>query len=126
MAHEFLSEEWFAAVEALGPPPASSGPDIGAVNLVVTRSDGSDIELHLADGAMSRGLAEGAPTTVTTEYDVAKALFVDADQQAAMQAFMAGKVKVQGDMAKLLAAQAAGAGPGGATALQAALYDVTE
>jgi hypothetical protein len=102
MAHEFLSDEWFTAVEALGPPPPASGPDPGPINLVVTRPEG-DVELHLANGAMGRGLHDGAPTTLTTPYDVAKALFVRRDQQAAMQAFMSGQIKVQGDMTKLMA-----------------------
>jgi hypothetical protein len=39
-----------------------------------------------------------------------------------MQAFMAGKVKVQGDMAKLMASQAGGGNP----ALQAAIEGITE
>jgi hypothetical protein len=39
---------------------------------------------------------------------------------------MSGRVKVQGDMAKLLAAQAAGGTPGGATPLQTAIQGVTE
>ena len=38
MAHEFLSDGWFEAVEALGPPPPPSGPDPGPINLVVTRA----------------------------------------------------------------------------------------
>jgi hypothetical protein len=103
MAHEFLSEEWFAAVEALGPPPPASGPDPGPINVVVTRADGDDVEIHFAGGAMVRGLHDSAPTTLTTPYDVAKALFVKRDQQASMQAFMSGQIKVQGDMTKLMA-----------------------
>jgi SCP-2 sterol transfer family len=103
MAHEFLSEEWFAAVEALGPPPPPSGPDPGPINVVVTRADGDDVELHFAGGQMVRGLDEAAPTTLTTPYEVAKSLFVKRDQQASMQAFMSGQIKVQGDMSKLMA-----------------------
>jgi putative sterol carrier protein len=103
VAHEFLSDEWFAAVEALGPPPAASGPDLGTINIVVTRSDGDDVEIHLARGTVARGLAEDAATTITTSHDVAKAVFLKGDQQAAMQAFMAGQVKVEGDMTKLMA-----------------------
>jgi hypothetical protein len=102
VAHEFLSDGWFEAVEALGPPPPPSGPDPGPINLVVTRADGDDVELHFAGGAMVRGLNESAQTTLTTPYDVAKALFVKRDQQAAMQAFMSGQIKVQGDMSKLM------------------------
>jgi hypothetical protein len=103
VAQEFLSDDWFTAVEALGPPPPPSGPDPGPINVVVTRSDGDDIELHFAAGAMARGLNAEAQTTMTTTYDVAKALFIQRDQQAAMQAFMSGQIKVQGDMTKLMA-----------------------
>jgi hypothetical protein len=103
MAHEFLSDDWFAAIEALGAPPVGNAPDPGPINVVVTRGGGEDVQLSLVGGAMSRGLAEGAPTTITTPYDVAKALFIQRDQQAAMQAFMSGQIKVQGDMTKLMA-----------------------
>jgi membrane peptidoglycan carboxypeptidase len=41
--------------------------------------------------------------TVTIDYATAKAIFVDNNPQAGMQAFMAGKIKVQGDMTKLMA-----------------------
>jgi putative sterol carrier protein len=50
---------------------------------------------------------ENPDLTVTLDYDTAKAIFVDGNPQAGMQAFMAGKVKVQGDMTKLMAMQAA-------------------
>ena len=40
------SEEWFAAVEALGPPPTGNGPDPGPINLVVSRAEGDAV----ADG----------------------------------------------------------------------------
>lgn len=110
MAHEFLSDAWFDAVEALGPPPEAVGPDPGPINIVVTKADADDIQITLADGAMSRGLTEGAPTTITTPYEVAKNLFIKRDQQAGMQAFMSGQIKVQGDMTKLMA-MAAGAAP---------------
>ena len=42
-----------------------------------------------------------------------------------MQAFMAGKVKVQGDMTKLMMAQQGG-GPGGNEALSEAIQGITE
>ena len=42
---------------------------------------------------------------MTVDYETAKAIIVDQNPQAGMQAFMAGKIKVQGDMAKLMAMQ---------------------
>jgi len=47
---------------------------------------------------------------VTVDYDTAKAILIEGNPQVGMQAFMAGKVKVEGDMAKLMALQAAPAG----------------
>jgi putative sterol carrier protein len=125
MAHEFLSDGWFEAVQALDappPPPAMAGV---AINLVVTRTHGDPIEAHLAEGGMQRGLKEGAPTTITTPYDVAKALFVKRDQQAAMQAFMSGQIKVEGDMTKIMAMQSAGGPSAEQQAFQQKLKDLT-
>ena len=42
---------------------------------------------------------------MTTDYATAKLLFVDQDQAAGMQAFMSGKITVQGDMMKLMTLQ---------------------
>jgi len=103
MAHEFLSDQWFDAVTALPAPPAPPTMAGVAINVVVTRDGGEPIEFNLADGGMNRGLADGAQTTITTPFDVAKALFVKRDQQAAMQAFMSGQIKVAGDMTKIMA-----------------------
>ena len=53
------------------------------------------------------GAMETPDLTVTTDYDTARKIFVEQDQAAGMQAFMAGKIKVQGDMMKMMALQTA-------------------
>ncbi len=53
---------------------------------------------------MGPGHLDKPDVTVTLDYDTAKAIFVDGTLGAGMKAFMDGKVRVQGDMAKLLAA----------------------
>ena len=55
------------------------------------------------------GHLEDPELTVTLPFDVAKGIFIEGNPQAGMQAFMAGKIKVQGDMTKLMAMQSAGA-----------------
>jgi putative sterol carrier protein len=113
MAHEFLSEDWFTAVDALrseAPEPPAGAADL-VINVVVTEAPAGDVEMHLAGGQLGRGHADGAPTTITAPYDVAKALLVQGDQAVAMQAFMAGKIKVAGDMTKIMAMQGAGTSP---------------
>jgi putative sterol carrier protein len=54
---------------------------------------------------MELGELENADVTVTTDYETARKIFVDQDPQAGMQAFMSGKIKVQGDMTKLMMMQ---------------------
>jgi hypothetical protein len=54
---------------------------------------------------METGHVEGADVKVTLDYNTAKAIFVEQNPQAGMQAFMAGKIKVEGDMTKLMAMQ---------------------
>jgi putative sterol carrier protein len=64
---------------------------------------------------------------VTVDYDTAKAILVEGNPQAGMQAFMAGKVRVEGDMAKLMALQAApAAADPSAAELATRLRDITE
>ena len=111
MSHTFLSDDWFDAVEGLrdeAPEPAAAMKDL-TLNIVVAGGPDGDREIHMSGGQFERGLAEGAPTKLTVPYDVAKSMFIDGNQQAGMQAFMSGQIKVEGDMTKLMAMQAGGA-----------------
>ena len=83
------------------------------VNLVVTDTPfGEERQMHMGaqdgKGHWGIGLKENADVTLTTDYATAKDVFVSGNQQAGMQAFMAGKVKVQGDMTKLMMSQQGG------------------
>jgi hypothetical protein len=110
MAHAFLSDEWFDAVEGLrdeAPEPPAAMKDL-VLNVVVQGGPDGDREIHMSGGQFERGLADGAPTKLTVPFDTAKALFVEGNPQAAMQAFMSGQIKVEGDMTKLMAMQGGG------------------
>ncbi|MDG2040039.1 MAG: SCP2 sterol-binding domain-containing protein, partial [Ilumatobacter sp.] len=107
MAHPFLSEEWMDAARAIRAKYADEVPEVEAdlrINQVVTDVPFRDSEVnsHLDTTtgrvAMELGLLDDADVTVTTDYETAKALFVDQDPAVAMQSFMNGKIKVQGDM----------------------------
>jgi putative sterol carrier protein len=100
------------------------------VNLVVKDTPfDQDRQLHMGakegKGEFGRGHADNADVTLTTDYATAKEIFVSGNPTAGMQAFMAGKVTVQGDMSKLMAAQAGGGAPGNPE-LSKALQDITE
>jgi len=131
--HPFLADEWFAAVESIvarHSTGAAPGQNL-LMNMVVTETPfDSDREFHMGahdgDAMFAVGHREGADVTLTTDYSTARELFVSGNPQAAMQAFMSGKVKVQGDMAKLMTAgQGGGGAPGGSPELTAAIQEVT-
>ena len=128
MSHSFLSDAWFEAVEALrdeAPEPPTAMKDL-TLNVVVQGGPDGDREVHMTGGQFERGLVDGAPTKLTVPFDVAKALFVEGNPQAAMQAFMSGKIKVEGDMTKLMAMQSGPTpDPAAAEALQKKILEVT-
>jgi hypothetical protein len=127
MPYPFLSDQWLEEVQKLAAESGGAGmmPDTVELNMVVTGGPEGDKELHVAKGAFATGLLDSAPTKLTVPYDVAKDMFVKGDQSAAMQAFMSGKIKVEGDMTKLMAMQSQGGDPAAAAALQEKLRAIT-
>jgi putative sterol carrier protein len=131
--YKFLSQEWIdeakrlrSEMEGEAPAPAHEV----RMNQIITDvpfGDG-EIQAHMdtSDGEMKMDLGhiENPDLTVTLDYETAKALIVDNNPQAGMQAFMAGKVKVQGDMTKLMAMQSAAPDPD-AQKMADALKDIT-
>jgi hypothetical protein len=125
MPYTFLSDEWLTEVKKLADEAGTGSgmPDSITLNMVVTGGPQGDRELHVTGGQFQAGLIDSAPTKLTVPYDVAKKMFVAGDQQAAMQAFMSGQIKVEGDMSKLMAMQ--GQSSGGSADLQAKLQEIT-
>jgi putative sterol carrier protein len=116
MPHPFLSEAWIAEVRAIRERYAGQTPKVTQslkINQIVTDvpfGEGtveSYLDTSSGEVVMELGRLEDADVTVTTDYETAKAIFVMGDAAAGMQAFMAGKVQVQGDMMKLMAMQTA-------------------
>ncbi len=128
MPNPFLSDAWLEDVKKITEESGGAGmmPPTAEINMVVTDGPEGDKELHVAGGQFNTGLLENAPTKLTLPYDVAKDMFINGNQQAAMQAFMSGKIKVEGDMTKLMAMQGgAPADPAAAEALQKKILEVT-
>ncbi len=117
MPFQFLTEEWVAEarrIRAEYPNLRAPAEHSLRMNLVVTEVPGGDsLDAHIDTSAgepdIERGHLADPDVTVTLDYETAKALLVEGDSQAAMSAFMAGKVRVDGDMAKLLSIQGTGA-----------------
>lgn len=111
-AHPFLSPEWIVAARQIRDDYADKAPEPTEqvrANLVITDAPFAvdEIEGHVDTTGGSIIVDEGhldePELTVKTDYATAKTLFVDRDPQAAMEAFMMGKVLVTGDVARVLA-----------------------
>ena len=110
--YPFLSEEWMAEAKKIRDEYAGKTAPIAQtmkMNQIITEvpfGDGT-INAHMDNSSgemdMDLGHLDGAEVTITIDYGTAKAIFVDGNPQAGMQAFMSGKIKVQGDMTKLMA-----------------------
>jgi putative sterol carrier protein len=114
VAYKFLSDEWIAAAkeirEQYSAPPV---PHAVKMNFIVTDvpfGDGT-VNAHMdttqGTSEFDLGHLDGADVTATLDYETSRAMMVDQNPQAAMQAFMAGKIKLQGDMTKAMALSAA-------------------
>jgi hypothetical protein len=109
MPYEFLSDDWLTEVKKISEESGGDQPASDLViNINVTGGPSGDRQVHINGATFGAGNIEGAPTKLTVPYDVAKAIFVEGNQQAAMQAFMGGQIKVEGDMSKLMAMQSQG------------------
>ena len=132
--YPFLSDEWNeAAREIRAEYEGKTQPPSAAVrmNQIITDVPFSDdsIDAHLdtsgGEAVMEMGHLDEADLTVTVDYETAKAILVAQDPQAGMQAFMAGKIKVQGDMTKLMAMQQGSPDPT-AVKIAEAIKEITE
>lgn len=132
--YPFLSDEWVSEARKIREEYEGQGSKIPhqmKMNLVVTDvpfGDGAiDAHMDSSDGGLKLDLGhiEPADLKVSLDYGTAKAILVEGNPQAGMQAFMAGKIKVEGDMAKLMALQTI---PPDETAQQVAkrLREITE
>ena len=110
---KFLSEEWAAEVTAaLGQHPgfknAIGSAELG-IQFIVSDGPDGDAEYYLksAGGAsiMAVGALENADVTVRQSYDTASA--ISKGELNTQTAFMTGKVKVSGNLAKLMMHQSA-------------------
>ena len=114
MSHQFLSESWIEAARDIRHRYSGDVPAIDVVvriNVITTKvpfGDGSiSAYIDTSNGSleMELGSIEESDLTVTTDYETARELFVEQDPTASMQAFMAGRIKVEGDITRLMVMQ---------------------
>ena len=111
-SHPFLSDAWIEEARAIREeyqdrvePPAAAVRMNQVITDVPFGTGTIDAHLDTSGGTteIDLGHLERPDVTLTLDYASARSIFVAQDKEVAMQAFMAGKIKVQGDMSKLLA-----------------------
>ena len=113
--HQFLSDEWVAEARKIREEHDGAGvvPHKVRMNLVITEVPFAEapIDAHMdtttGEIRLDLGHLDEPDLKVTVDYATAKSILIEGSPQAGMQAFMAGKIKVEGDVSKLMALQAA-------------------
>ncbi|MFI0461536.1 MAG: SCP2 sterol-binding domain-containing protein [Ilumatobacteraceae bacterium] len=114
MSHQFLSESWIEAARDIRHRYSGDVPVIDVVvriNVITTKVPFGEgtisayIDTSNGNLEMELGSIEESDLTVTTDYETARKLFVEQDPTASMQAFMAGRIKVEGDITRLMVMQ---------------------
>lgn len=117
--YQFLSDEWLEQTRKLREEYRGQVPQLPVtvrMNQVINEVPFGDgvIRAHVDTSSgvleMETGHLEAPDLTVTLSYATAKAILVDGDAQAAMNAFLSGRIKVDGDITKMIALQTAGSG----------------
>ncbi len=108
MAVQFLSEEWFSAVESLQSEAGSISvaDDLKGLKINVTVGEGdAAVQMCLNEGLFTKGHEADAPANLILTKDLAFKILIQNDQAAGMQGFMSGELRVDGDMSKIMALQ---------------------
>ena len=112
--HEFLSPEWITAAKTIQESyqdTVSLATLEVTMNLDITNAPFQEtvIKAYLDSRGgklvIDLGQLDTTDVSVTLDYDTCKAVLIDGNGDAALQAFMTGKIMVEGDVAKLLAYQ---------------------
>ena len=111
MGVAFLSDEWIRAVEKTlnenDSFKSAAGSTTAAVQQVITTPDGDKrygFKLEGGQVTMTPGDIEGVDATITQDYDTAAAL--SKNETSPTAAYMSGKLRVSGDLMKLMQLQA--------------------
>jgi putative sterol carrier protein len=132
----FLSDPWIEHARRIRAEAEAEGTSATVthsvrVNLVITDAPFSaeplDAHVDTTSGVVEidSGHIDPADMTVTVDHSTARSILVEGNTQVAMQAFMTGKIKVEGDVSKLIDLQSGPPGPA-AQVLAERLREITE
>ncbi len=106
----FLTDSWFEEVESFGKEAGDLNLPPALANMIINlkiADNGETIEANFTDGLIHKGLNDDATTTLLLDREILQSIITDFDTNQIMGAFMNGKIRVEGDMSKLMAVQTA-------------------
>jgi hypothetical protein len=118
VAYPFLSDEWVAearSIRAAYGDQTMTVPLSIRMNIVVNEVPFGEatlrayVDTSTGEVDLEFGQLPAADVTVALDYGTARGLLVGGDPQALLAAFLGGRIKIDGDITKLLELQTSGA-----------------
>ncbi|MBE9578609.1 MULTISPECIES: SCP2 sterol-binding domain-containing protein [Moraxella] len=110
---KFLSQAWFDEVQTLNAKAGELNLPPSLADLVVNVSITGDDpkELHLNAGKLGQYHVNNAISTINIDSDTLAQIISGKDVNVALEAFMMGKIRIDGDMSAVMALQSAKPSP---------------
>jgi hypothetical protein len=105
---KFLSDEWFEKVAELNEAAGEIRIDKGMRNIVVNlrvASEEGEVLMCMNRGLMQKGHADRADVDMSMPADYAHAILVQGEWSAGMKGWVKRKIKLKGNMRKLMPLQ---------------------
>lgn len=105
----FLTQSWFDAVARLNQEADELNlpPNLAELTINVTVKSENPTLLHLQAGKINQHHIQNADATIYIDQDTLNQIIHDNSVDTALEAFMTGKIFIEGDMSKVMALQSA-------------------
>lgn len=105
----FLTQSWFDAVARLNQEVGELNlpPNLAELTINVTVKSENPTLLHLQAGKINQHHIQNTDATIYIDQDTLNQIIHDNSVDTALEAFMTGKIFIEGDMSKVMALQSA-------------------
>lgn len=110
---KFLSQAWFDSLQILNSNAGELHLPPSLANLIINVNIIGDDpkELHLYAGKLGQYHTSHAISTINIDSDTLTQIILDKDANIALEAFMMGKIRIDGNMSAVMALQSAKPSP---------------
>lgn len=110
---QFLSQTWFDEVATLNTQAGRLNlpPTLDSLIINVTIEQSPPVTLHLKDGKIHQSHDNSAISAINIDKDTLSDIIKTGDVNLAIEAFMMGKIRIDGDMSAVMTLQSAKPSP---------------